>query len=88
MPVEPDGAIRGALLGACRSYGNVELCELTAYERAKLEPNDASSFVILSNIYAAADKWEKVSLVRTMMQERGIFKEPGCKLITRLIPLL
>jgi hypothetical protein len=33
--------------------------------------------VLLSNIYAAVAKWEEVSLVRTMMQERGVRKEPG-----------
>ena len=77
MPVEPNGATWGALLGACRTYGNVELGKLAANERLKLEPKDASAYVLLSNIYAAAGKWEEVSWVRTMMQERGIRKEPG-----------
>jgi len=77
MPVEPDGATWGALLGACKSYGDVELGELAAKECVKLEPNNASTYVILSNIYAAAEKWKEVSLVRIMMQERGIRKEPG-----------
>jgi pentatricopeptide repeat protein len=77
MPVEPDVAAWGALLGACRSYGSVEFGELAAKELVKLEPEDASTYVLLSNIYAAAAKWEEVSLVRTLMQERGVRKEPG-----------
>ena len=77
MPVEADGATWGALLGACRTYGNVELGKLAANELLKLEPKDASAYVLLSNIYAAAGKWEEVLWVRTMMQERGIRKEPG-----------
>jgi pentatricopeptide repeat protein len=77
MAVEPGVSAWGALLGACRSYGNVEFGELAAKERVKLEPEDASTFVLLSNIYAAAAKWEEVSLVRTMIQERGVRKEPG-----------
>jgi len=77
MPVEPDVATWGALLGACRSYGNVEFGELAAKERVKLEPESASAYVLLSNIYAAAAKWEEVAWVRSMMQERGIRKEPG-----------
>ena len=77
MPVEPNEATWGALLGACRTYGNVDLGKLAANELLKLEPKDASTYVLLSNIYAAAGKWEEVLWVRTMMQERGIRKEPG-----------
>ncbi|CAM6113445.1 unnamed protein product [Calypogeia fissa] len=77
MPVEPNRITWGALLGACRTYGNVELGELAANELLKLEPNDASAYVLLSNIYAAAGKWEKVSAVRIMMQKRGVQKDPG-----------
>ena len=77
MPVEPNEATWGALLGACRTYGNVDLGKLAANELLKLEPKDASAYVLLSNIYAAAGKWEEVLWVRTMMQERGIRKEPG-----------
>ena len=77
MPLEPAGATWGALLGACRTYGNVELAEFAAKECLKLEPKNAAAYVLLSNIYAAAGKWDQVSLVRTMMQGRGIHKEPG-----------
>ena len=77
MPVEPDAGTWGALLGACRTYGNVELGELAAKEVIKLEPAGASPYVLLSNIYAAAGQWDQVSFIRHMMQERGIRKEPG-----------
>ncbi|CAM6099662.1 unnamed protein product [Calypogeia fissa] len=77
MPVEPDAVTWGAFLGACRTYGHVELGELAAKELLKLKPDDSSAYVLLSNIYAAAGKWEKVSFVRTMMQQKGVRKEPG-----------
>jgi pentatricopeptide repeat protein len=77
MQVEPDGTTWAALLGACRTYGNVELAEYAAQECLKLEPKNSSAYVLLSNVYAAAGKWEQVSSVRTMMQARGIYKEPG-----------
>ena len=77
MPVEADAGTWGALLGACRTYGNVELGELAAKEVLKLEPAGASPYVLLSNIYAAAGQWDQVSFIRHMMQERGIRKEPG-----------
>ena len=77
MPVEADAGTWGALLGACRTYGNVVLGELAAKEFMKLEPAGASPYVLLSNIYAAAGQWDQVSFIRHMMQERGIRKEPG-----------
>ncbi|CAM6083482.1 unnamed protein product [Calypogeia fissa] len=77
MPVEATGVTWTALLGACRTYGNVELGELAAKKLFKLEPDNASTYVLLSNIYGAAGKWEKQVLVRTMMEERGLRKEPG-----------
>ena len=77
MPVKPNKLTWGALLGACRSYGNVELGELVAKQPFELVPQNASTYVLLSNIYAAAGKWEEASLVRTIMQERGIHKQPG-----------
>ncbi|CAM6120724.1 unnamed protein product [Calypogeia fissa] len=77
MPIEPNEVTWTALLGACRTYGNVELGELAANELFNLEPDNAAGYVLLSNIYAAAGKWEKVSLVRITMQKRGIRKEPG-----------
>ena len=77
MPVEADAGTWGALLGACRTYGNVELGELAAKEVMKLEPADTSPYVLLSNIYAAAGQWDQVLFIRHMMQERGIRKEPG-----------
>jgi pentatricopeptide repeat protein len=72
MLVEPNEATWGALLGACRTYGNVALGEHAAKELLKLKPKNASTYVLLTNIYAAADQWEDASLLRKMMHERGI----------------
>jgi pentatricopeptide repeat protein len=76
MPIEPNAVTWIALLGACRMYNNVDMGELAAEEVFKLEPSLAPPYVLLSNIYAAAGMWEKVSLMRTMMQKRGVRKEP------------
>ncbi|XP_073393313.1 pentatricopeptide repeat-containing protein At2g03880, mitochondrial-like isoform X1 [Physcomitrium patens] len=77
MPIEPGDAPWGALLGACVTYGNLEMAEFAAKERLKLKPKSASTYVLLSNIYAATGNWEQKLLVRSMMQRRGIRKEPG-----------
>lgn len=77
MPVEPHAGAWGALLGACKLHCNIELGELVANRLLELEPQNAGNYVLLSNIYATAERWLDVSLVRNKMKERGVNKIPG-----------
>ncbi|KAI9090633.1 hypothetical protein K1719_028486 [Acacia pycnantha] len=81
MKVKPDGAVWGALLGACKIHKNVELAEL-AFERVmELEPANIGYYVLLSNLYSDAKNMEGVLKVRVMMRERKLKKEPGCSYV-------
>ncbi|XP_015581682.1 putative pentatricopeptide repeat-containing protein At5g37570 [Ricinus communis] len=77
MPVEPPASAWGALLGACKLYGEVELGEVVANRLFELEPENSGPYVLLSSIYAGADQWGDVSLVREKMKESGVRKIPG-----------
>ncbi|EXC27672.1 hypothetical protein L484_009695 [Morus notabilis] len=77
MPVEPHAGAWGALLGACKLHCNIEIGELVASKLLEIEPQNAGNYVLLSNIYAAAERWLDVSLVRNKMKERGVKKIPG-----------
>eukprot|EP01018_Ginkgo_biloba_P037429 Gb_17093 [translate_table: standard] len=81
MPIKPDAGVWGALLGACRIHCNIELGEHVAEHLFDLEPENVGVFVLLSNIYAAAGRWNDVAKVRTMIKDRGLKKTPGCSLI-------
>eukprot|EP01018_Ginkgo_biloba_P026114 Gb_35645 [translate_table: standard] len=81
MPLKPIGGVWGALLSACRIHCNVELGERVAQHLFELEPYNAGNFVMLSNIYAAAGRWDAVAKVRNMMRHRGLKKNPGCSWI-------
>ncbi|CAK9145143.1 unnamed protein product [Ilex paraguariensis] len=77
MTMKPDGAVWGALLGACKIHRNVELAEL-AFERViELEPTNIGYYVLLSNIYSEAENLEGVLRIRVMMRERKLKKDPG-----------
>ena len=52
------------LLGACRWYNDIERAERAAENALKLDPQNASIYVLLSNIYSVAGRWEDEIKVR------------------------
>ncbi|KAL0928189.1 hypothetical protein M5K25_000059 [Dendrobium thyrsiflorum] len=81
MPMEPDSAIWGALLGACSFHRNVELAEIAAEFLFKLEPWNPGNYVILANIYASVGCWDCVATVWKLMKGRKQKKEAAYSLI-------
>ncbi|XP_058108175.1 pentatricopeptide repeat-containing protein At3g12770-like [Magnolia sinica] len=81
MPMEPAVTVWGALLSACKIYGNVRLGEYAAERVFTLDPLNAGHYVQLSNLYASAGLWNDVSKVRVLMKERGLVKALGYSLI-------
>ena len=80
-PGEQQVSAWSSFLGACRVHRNVQLGEIAAERLFELEPDEASHYVLLCNIYSAAGLWEKSSEVRGRMRQRGVSKEPGCSWI-------
>ncbi|KAF3446011.1 hypothetical protein FNV43_RR11189 [Rhamnella rubrinervis] len=81
MPIKPDPFIWSALLRACESHQNVELAEHAFQQLTVLDPLHDAAYVLLSNIYAKAGRWDDVSQARKKLHELGIRKQPGCSLI-------
>ncbi|KAL7588123.1 hypothetical protein Lser_V15G36315 [Lactuca serriola] len=78
MPFEPNAAVWGALLGACRTHKNMELGAYAAERVFELDPFDSGPHILLYNIYASGGKWNEASKVRKYMKEIGVKKEPAC----------
>ncbi|MQL93717.1 hypothetical protein Taro_026370 [Colocasia esculenta] len=81
MPFPPNVIIWGSLLGACRIHGDLQLGELAAKKIIELDPDHDGAYVLLSNIYAKASRWQDVVEVRKLMKSRGVLKERGCSWI-------
>lgn len=71
MDIQPHAGIWGVLLSACRTYSNVEIGEVAASHLFKLEPNNMGNYVLLSNIYAKAQRWDGVQKIVHQMWERN-----------------
>ncbi|VAH39856.1 unnamed protein product [Triticum turgidum subsp. durum] len=80
-PGEHQVSAWSSLLGACRLHRNVELGEVAAERLFELEPDEASHYILLCNIYSAAGMWEKSAAARARMRRQGVAKEPGCSWI-------
>ncbi|KAH9297552.1 hypothetical protein KI387_029234 [Taxus chinensis] len=81
MPIKPPVIVWLCLLGACRSHKNIGLGISIASLLFDLDPKNAASYVLLSNIYAEVGRWDDVQKVRRLMKDGGIKKIPGCSWI-------
>jgi pentatricopeptide repeat protein len=81
MVLQPDALIWRTLLGACRVHGNIELGKRAAKCLLELEPHNAATYVLLSNMYASVGRWDDRAIVRDTMEKRRVKKDPGCSWI-------
>ncbi|KAK6127308.1 hypothetical protein DH2020_038971 [Rehmannia glutinosa] len=81
MPMRADVGVLGALLGACRIYGNIDMAEEIGKQVIELEPNNSGRYVLLANLYAKAGRYEDVAYIRKLMNDRGVKKVAGFSMI-------
>ncbi|KAL8091415.1 pentatricopeptide repeat-containing protein At5g66520-like [Apium graveolens] len=69
MPMKPNDAVWGALLGGCKIHKNAELASLVAQKMVwNLDRDQAAGYlVLLSNVYATTKMWQDVVDVRQMI---------------------
>ncbi|MQL89647.1 hypothetical protein Taro_022228 [Colocasia esculenta] len=77
MPLPPDVVLWQTLLGACKTHGDIALAEHVSQKLFDMESHGDGDYVLLSNVYAAAERWADVGRVRTAMAERDVRKVPG-----------
>ncbi|KAK9152180.1 hypothetical protein Syun_010489 [Stephania yunnanensis] len=81
MPSEPHLGVWGALLSACRTHKNLYLAKVAAQHILELDPNNATAYVVLSNMYADAKLTCNEEEVRTAKRVKRTAKNPGCSWI-------
>ncbi|KAE8682056.1 putative ALA-interacting subunit 2-like isoform X1 [Hibiscus syriacus] len=81
MPFKPDTRVWGPLLSACKLHLETKLAESAAEKLLTMEPENAGNYVLLSNMYAVAGKWDKFAKMMRLLKEKGLKKVPGCSWI-------
>ncbi|OVA20853.1 Pentatricopeptide repeat [Macleaya cordata] len=89
MKIEPDEILWRSLLGSCKIHGDVVMGEKVGKlllklqsRRGKMETSSScEDFIALSNVYAEAERWDDVVVVREMMKIKGIQTKPGCSFV-------
>ncbi|XP_074311440.1 pentatricopeptide repeat-containing protein At3g18970 [Silene latifolia] len=85
MPNKPDAVLLRSLLGSCRLYGDVEMGEKVGRMLLQIEQDDnrrnlsapVEDYIGLANVYALANRWDDVSMVREEMRSRGLEINPA-----------
>uniref|UniRef100_A0A0D9VUV9 Pentatricopeptide repeat-containing protein n=1 Tax=Leersia perrieri TaxID=77586 RepID=A0A0D9VUV9_9ORYZ len=93
MPFPANSDVWGALLGACRIHGNIELAQWAAEHLFELKPEHSGYYTLMINLYAETGRWNEANRIRKLMKSRKVQKNPayswvqdGNKLQTFLAP--
>ncbi|CDP10401.1 unnamed protein product [Coffea canephora] len=76
-----DANIWGALLGACRIYGNTAMGDRIWRKLANMGVTDHGTHVLSYNIYRQAGSDMEARRVWRLMEDTGMKKKPGCSAI-------
>ncbi|KAM0901936.1 hypothetical protein ACQ4PT_019627 [Festuca glaucescens] len=77
MPFMPDASVWGALLGASKLHGNVELVAEIGRKLLDLGPQQSDRYVTIRNIYLEDGNWHAATRMGEVMHEAGIKKTAG-----------
>lgn len=76
-----DANVWGALLGACRIYGNIAVGSRIWRKLAKIGVKDQGTSVLSYNMYREAGWDMEARRVRRLIEDTGMKKTPGCSAI-------
>ncbi|WCJ40011.1 Pentatricopeptide repeat-containing protein At2g17210 [Euphorbia peplus] len=79
--LKDDASVWGAILSACRNYGNSKLGEKAASRVLELEPLNSAGYLLASSMYGADGSWVDAARMRLLAKERGVKFAAGCSLV-------
>ncbi|XP_074276488.1 pentatricopeptide repeat-containing protein At4g13650-like [Silene latifolia] len=80
-PYKEELVIWKSLLASCEAHKDFNVAARVAEYCLHLNPDDSSTYTMLSNIYAVKHLWDEVGRTRDSMKMGDVAKEPGCSWI-------
>ncbi|XP_058778357.1 pentatricopeptide repeat-containing protein At4g20770 [Vicia villosa] len=77
MPYKDDTIVWEVVLSSCRVHGNLSLAKRAAEELYRLDPRNSAPYVLLANMYSSMGRWDDAQVVRDLMSDNQIHKDPG-----------
>ncbi|WJX79419.1 hypothetical protein P8452_62539 [Trifolium repens] len=77
MPFKPSSFVWRALLDGCRLHKNTVIGKWAANNILALEPEDPSTYILVSNLYSSFGRWDFSEMTRQNMREKGFRKYPA-----------
>lgn len=77
MPLQPHSGVYGALLSACRVYGNTKVGAETFQQLLKQDFTDVGHLCSVSNLYSSVGDWQSTEMSHAVLRSKRMKKEPG-----------
>ncbi|KAK6155050.1 hypothetical protein DH2020_009298 [Rehmannia glutinosa] len=77
VPSRRNASNVGALLAACRIHGNSEMGERVGQWLLDVDPENASVYCSVSNLYAGGGRWDEVERIGDITKGKGLKRTPG-----------
>ncbi|OMO93484.1 hypothetical protein COLO4_16917 [Corchorus olitorius] len=81
MPIKPNDVVWRSLLSACRVHCNLEFGEIAAKHLFQMNSQNPGDYLMLSNMYARAQRWPEMAKIRVEMARKGLHQAAGHSLV-------
>lgn len=76
MPIKPEPSVWRALLDSCKIHMKTDIGKRAAKQILSLEPQDPSTYILMSNLFSASGRWHCSEMIKEKMREKGFHKRP------------
>lgn len=81
MPIPPNDVVWRSLLSNARDHDNLEIGERVARNLVQMGSKNTGDYVMMSNMYARAQRWTDSAIARTMIAQKALDQAPGACLV-------